>query len=453
MTIVYDDAQNKLANLIFPGASSDKLAIILREASRTQDSGPNTLDVAIIGDSYAGHNTSNVNGTSNWGVNTGNRYMAYGYLSMLRMISRQSFNFDGTNNYGVVGETTPQILLRIAGMLQNSTAQTIFYQGGINDRGTANLTLQQTKDAVSTSFNMILDTGRTLFVPVPGPVGDSSFTSQRLSATQVANHLMYRRWLNETYSNTPGVSVIDTYPGIADVTSTTGDAVVGQLYEGLHPSTGGANTYATNIKPVTSLIYPPRETVLFGSNSDIYGASNPNGSLTGNPFVTGTGGTPGTGGSGSIADSWTGGNGGDTGHTRTYSKVTSNGKAWQQCVFAGTPTSSGDAVVALQNFTSNIAVGDNLRAVCEVEWDASVTGIQTFRLRIVDTGSFVNVGVDMDYSGSIGFWPTSAGSGILMTPPGMITSTNQRVALEARLISGTACAGTIRFRSMGVMKL
>lgn len=418
---------------------------------------PYNRQVAILGDSITQHNTYNVDGTSNWNASTryGNRYIAFGYATWLRFLTYVGFDLDGASNFGVVGDTLPMILARTDAALLASNAATWFVMGGINDRGAGALTLQNSIDALTSIVNKIIAAGRLVVIFIPMPCGDANNSGNRLSATQLKRHMAFRRWIMENYASTPGVEVVDTWRYFADPNSTVGDAIIGLTYDGIHPSPAGAYAVAKAALPVVNLLFPPRFGFLLASNSDLYDATeNIPGSLLSNPMMNGTAGTVGTGGSGSLADSWSGGNGGDTGHTRTYSKVVSNGFNMQQCVFAGTPTSNGDAAILLQTVSAgNLAINDVLRGVCAVEVDAGVTGIDSFRLRIVNTTGFVNAGVDGDYSGSMLYWPTEAVAGALMTPPSVIPNTTIRMELDARLKTGVACAATIRARAMGVIKV
>lgn len=427
----------------------------LTAAQLTQQ--PYNRKVAILGDSITQHNTYNVDGTSNWDSTTlyGNRYIGFGYTSWLRFLSFQAFRFDGASNFGNVGDTTEQILARTDDALTKSDAATWFIMGGINDRGAAAFTLSQTQVALTSIINKVLAAGRLAVVFVPTPAGDANNAGNRLSATQLKRHLSVRRWLMETYSHIPGVVVVDTWRYFADPNSTVGDAIIGLTYDGIHPSPAGAYAIAKAALPAINLLFTPRYGYLPASNSDLFDATdNIQGSLLLNPMMNGTAGTLGTGGAGSLADSWSGGNGGDTGHVRTYSKVVSNGFNTQQCVFSGTPTSNADAAILLQTVSAgNIAIGDTVKAVCAVEVDAGVTGIDSFRLRIVNTTGFVNAGVDGDYSGSMLYWPAEAVTGAWMTPHSKLTTTTIRVELDARLKTGVASAATIRARALGLLKV
>jgi hypothetical protein len=228
------------------------------------------------------------------------------------------------------------------------------------------------------------------------------------------------------------------------------------FYDDLHPGPAGAYALAKVFKPIFDLIFPKRPFFSPVANTDVYdAANNPTGSLLLNPMMAGSNASGmGTGGSGFIADNWSGGNGGDTGHARTYSKVTSNGVGMQQIVFSGTPTSNADAAALIQTVTpANLAIGDVLRGCVAIEVDAGVTGIDSFRLRIVNTTGFVNAGVDGDYSGSMLYWPTEAVAGAYVTPPSVIPATTIRMELDARLKSAVPCAATLRATKMGLIKV
>lgn len=431
---------------------------------------PYNRSVAVLGDSISQHNSLNGNAGANsngtWNASLyGNRYISFGYMSWLRYLSRNAFDFDGNSNFGVVGDTTAQILARTAAALTASNAATWFVMGGINDRGASPLTLAQSQSNIAAIVQMVLNAGRIVVLMVPTGSGDTSNTGQRLTSTQLLIHQQFRRWLFETYSATPGVILVDTWPAYTDPASTLGDNIVGRTYDGLHPSPDGAFRLASLLLPVANMLFPPRS-FLPASASDVYDATNnPNGALNLNPLFTGTGGTAGTQGSGTIATSWLGTNGGETSHTRVYSQpsatsfnsVTYPGgisKTWQQCVVAGTPSSTADVNLLYQS-VSSLVVNGVYRAQAEIEVDSGSTGIIALFLRVYNSSDFTIGGIDMHYSGSQLYLPNVAHGGTLLTPPIQWAgpTTGATVALTARLASGVAAALTVRARSMSFVRL
>lgn len=450
-----------MGQIIPPYATSTAAQALLRPYNRT---------VAVLGDSITQHNTLNGNAGANsngtWNAsNYGNRYISFGYMSWLRYLSRNAFDFDGNSNFGVVGDTTAQILARTPGALAASSAATFFLMAGVNDRGAAALTLAQSQANLAAIVQLVLNAGRILVLMVPTCAGDSNNTGNRFSASQLLIHQQFRRSILETYSATPGIVVVDTWAAYADPTSLLGDNIVGKTYDGLHPSPDGAFRLASQALPVVQTLFPPRS-FLPASASDIYDVTNnPQGARSLNPMFTGTGGAPGTQGSGPVATSWLGTNGSETGHTRVYSQPVTNSfngqnyaggnsKTWQQCVFSGTPTSTQD-VSFLYQAVSGFSIGNTLRAQAEIEVDAGCTGIIALFLRVYNSSDFSIGGVDMHYSGTQLYYPSVAHSGTLLTPPILLPgpTTGLTMALTARLASGVACSLTVRARAASLIQL
>lgn len=438
---------------------------------------PYNRKVAILGDSIEAHNT--INGVVNWSSsNYGNRYISFGYMTWLRFMSGQAFDFDGNSNFGVVGDTSDMILARTDAALAASDAATWFLMLPINDRGSANLPLATSQANISAIVSKIINAGRVLVLMTPTASGDTATdpntatanTGRRLSATQVKLNNACRRWMIDTFSSMPGVYVVDAYGAFVDPVSTVGDNLVGETYDGLHPSPSGARKLAQLLLPVCSSLFPPRP-FLPTDISDVYDAvNNPAGVVNPNPMMTGSvalAGTQATG-TGTIATSWFGTNGGDSGHGRVYSKVTTtvdvNGqkypggisKDWQQVVLSGTMGATADINVLYQNsFGSNLNVGDTIYGVMEIEVDDGMTNIDTLCLRIYNGTDFTIGGIDMHYSGKMLYMPTKAFGGIMKTPPILLpasTLTLTTIALTARALSGNAIAGTIRARCGALRK-
>lgn len=422
--------------------------------------GPPNRRVACLGDSISQHNT--INAATNWTGQYGNRYISFGYLSWLRFLSNQAFDFDGNSNFGVVGDTLPLIQARTDVALAASDAGTWFVMGGINDTA---LTIGQSQDALRSIVQKILNAGRIVVLMVPPPSGDSGNTGQRMTATRLKVFNAFRRWMLYTYSSAPGVYVVDMWPALGDFTSTIGDNIVGRTYDGLHPSPEGAFRMAKMLLPVVNLIFPKRN-FLPSSSSDLYDATdNPKGCVTPNPYLTGTAGTAGTGGSGNIADSWSGTNSGLTGLTRVYSKIAAatgfggvlyDGgitKDWQQCVIGNTPSGNADASILFLTSPAGLAIGDTVQGVAEIEVDSGTAGMDSLFLRLYNNSDFTIGGIDGHYSGSMGNLPADAFAGTLLTPPVLLTATTMTFALSFRCKSAVATTMTMRVRGIGLFKV
>lgn len=397
--------------------------------------------IALFGDSISAQNSSATSGFEN-----------YGYITWANQLSRQRFRFEHANNFGVGGNTTAQMLARIDDVIA-SDASTVVVFGGTNDRGSANLSYQDTVDNLTSIVTRLRLANKVVVFVTPLPRGDSTFTSNRLSGVQLANHLRVRQWIL-TWRGVAGVYVVDTWPNTAVESSATGDITLGYTHDGLHPNTTGAYYVGKAIATQALVNILPEPSILAASNADIYSADNPLGSVNLNPMFAGTAGSPATGGSGSLADNWSGTNAtGTTNVTRTYSKVTSGGKAWQQVVIGGTATTAEAAIdIARQiSLQASVVGGATYEGLMEYQVDASAANIMSLQLGLVVTdGTGTTTLWDGDRYTGTSVLPTEAFSGVLRTPRITMPAsgiTDVRLRVSCYLVNGQAPSGTIRLRA------
>lgn len=408
--------------------------------------------VAVLGDSRTAGATS---GTENAPV-----WENASYINWARFLVGQRFDFPWANNFGVGGDTTPMMLARLPAALSSSDAGTFVVFGGTNDRGSANLTADETISTLTTIRNMILDAGRLVIFIAEIPRGDTTYTSNRLSGNQLAYHLRVHQWLLDQRSQ-PGCYVCDAWGVVGVENSATGDIIPGYTTDGLHPGTVGHSVIGEKLASTLAQIFDPVD-LLVTSNADVFSAANPNGCLLANPMFDGTSGTPGTGGSGNLATSWGGaGTSSASGVTRTYSKVTSGGKSWQQVVLSGTASGAlpSLAVVRQIGLHTNISAGDRIEGSCEVEWETGHSNIIGVRLRIQVLSASTTVADirDMDIRDISNPLPTGARSGILRIQPFQIqpglSFDDVRYSVTVEGVDASALALTMRVRAMSLRKV
>lgn len=408
--------------------------------------------MAVLGDSRTAGATSGTAGAPVWENNA--------WINWARFYSNQRFAFPWANNFGVGGDTTADMLVRLTPALMTCDAGLWVVLGGVNDRGTAAMTAAQTIANLTAIRDQILDAGRVVVFIAELPKGDSTYTSYRLTGTQLANHIRVRQWLLDQ-REVPGVYVCDPWPVYAVENSTTGDAIPGLMLDGLHPNIIGNALIGSRLATVLNGIYTPVD-LLPASNTDQYSADNPTGCLLVNPMFDGTGASVGTGGAGNLATGWSGaGTTAANGITRTYSKVTdSNGIKWQQTVLSGTAAGANPSVQILRQISlhSNVSPGDVLEGVAQVEWEtghANITSIQ-FRLQALDGSNSVFDVRDMDQRDSSVTIPSGAGAGILRLQPFTVPAvsfTDLRFSLTVNGADSSAMGLTIRTRAMALRKV
>ena len=409
---------------------------------------PSNRSIAILGDSRTFQCTAE----------TATEYskMSQGYIGWLQYLTRQRIDFELDDNYGVSGENTAQMYARIPEMLRSTDAGAIIFLGGTNDWSygftALGATSGQPPGGTDTLVNLeaiytaIRNGGRICIMMAEMPRGDSTNTSSRLSASNLKRQNKVREYVLNL--NEFGVYTVDPWQYLALANATNGDCIEADFKDGLHPNASGAYYTALALQPLIESLYSPVN-ILPQANSDVYDASlNPLGCLNSNPVMDGTGGTKNTGASGNLADNWS--ENATPGFTRTYSKVTSGGKTWQQVVLGGTATATGISV--RQVITPGLlTVGDRIQAVCELEMDVDVSNIVAVSLQILDNGT-ISSG-DMRPTDTTMRIPAVATSGILETPIYTITSTTIQIQIFMQVVAASNPVGTLRFARVSLRKI
>jgi lysophospholipase L1-like esterase len=238
-------------------------------------------------------------------------------------------------HYGVGGDDTAELLARWSAVLADE-ADTIVLMIGANDRGSADFTLQQSIDNVTSMITQANTAGKVIILGNEMPY--NAITGQ-----QRTNHFDFHTWLTsaptlfnnvygwDSWSTTidPATEITQTYqwlPGLAD--------------DGLHPNVEGGKVFGTSLGAAVTSTLPAVDY----STPWVSGESVPNPALNLNPGMTGTGGTKGSTGSvtGSVADSWRGDfAASDTSGVCVCSKETIGGIEYQVLTFSGTVGSTG----------------------------------------------------------------------------------------------------------------
>jgi len=376
--------------------------------------------------------------------------LAQGWIGFLQFLANQRFDFDINDNYGVSGNTTADMLARTPAMLAavaaGSQAGTLMVLGGTNDRG-AGISYAQSVANLTAIRDLALAAGKIVIFFNELPRGDAGNTGNRLTATQLRDHLRLRQWFVEQRS-IPGVYVVDMWAQTADPTSATGDVLSALFKDALHENPTGAYYMAVQALPLIQQLFAPIDLLPY-TTADKYDATNfPTGCLNDNPMMNGTAGTiNGTGGSGSLADSYSE-NAGPT-WTRAYSKVTSNGKAFQQIVLGGTGTTGGCAMRQVIT-AGNLAIGDKVYAVADVEIDANAANISQLALQLLDNNT-VTAGDFRRALSTEAFPNVGAIKGVMRTPIYTLTSTTLQLQFEMKVLVA-AVAATVRVGRIAVRK-
>lgn len=426
------------------------------ELSTLTGSRPRNDRIAILGDSRTAGCLVN-DGTTL--CNTSQSWISYALA-----ISNQRAVHNGvTMNFGVPSDTLDQMLTRLPAALTSSDAGLWIVYGGTNSAssnvvaGDINTPSSMIGTAIQIQ-NLILNAGRICVWLDETGRGDSTFTSARLTATQLLNFNSFQKWVR-SQRDVSNVYVVPTYASFSDPTSTTGDAVLGNAYDGLHPATPGAYAMAVPLSGLINSLYPATS-VLCASNSDLYDATNNiRGSLVSNPLLDGTGGTinvPASGtATGSLATGWANLVTSATGLGLVYSKVASNGLNWQQVVISGTPTLASPSVDLIRSTPTagNMTIGDVVEGLVQFEIDAGASNVKCLFPFLFDSTNSKSYADLLNARSEQISIPAVAHAGIMRIPPITLLSTNLRFSVQARGFQNQAMALSARFRMLELRKV
>lgn len=201
--------------------------------------------VALVGDSIVQNNSA---------LNIGLR--AHGFWSHVNSMLGGVWDFRLENNFGRGGDTSTMQLATYDSVV-NSGCGLHIIAVGTNDRGSANMTAQQTIDNIKAMIKRSREeAGALVEVVCPRPRGSVGNTgSKNLSATQLTNHKIVRDWIMSI--NQAGVYPTDTWTTLVDPL-TEGFIKTGFTIDDLHPNQLGAFNDAVPIAATLSKISPTR---------------------------------------------------------------------------------------------------------------------------------------------------------------------------------------------------
>lgn len=412
--------------------------------------------IAILGDSRTDQCTSSTS------------LRSAGWLHHLKALvwQRIEFRFDlsqtpVSDNFGVSGQRSDQILARVDDMLAATDASVIIAYGcSVNDRLQGRDWETFTLPNLRSIQSKIIDAGRIIIWVTDTLSGDATFASFRLTGAQLRYHQRTRQWMLDQVTE-PGVYVADPRQHWDLATSLVGYNKLLYTLDGLHPISLGAYWLAKSTQPIIEALFPPRA-ILPTSNSDQYHATdNPKGCLNSNPLLDGTSGTLNNGGgtncSGVLATGYTCTAGADaTGTTAVYSKET-DGR--QKVVLAGT-TSAGTAsnqyeIIKTINLVPLLSAGDIIEAVLDLDIAEGMANIWQLGLNIQAQGGVTINSWDGIALTTEGPLPGNARRLIYRTPRVQIPvgTTTLYARLVASLIPSTTVAATLTMGAISVRKV
>lgn len=243
---------------------------------------PRNSKVAVVGDSIAYGN-----GFASSATNV--KLYAKGYINWAAFLGRQRWTFDNSDNFGVAGDNTNDVMARIDAALAATTAGTIILDCLTND-GPNGVSLAQSKANYQALIAKIQTVGRICVCITPRP-RDIAASGLTMTAAQYRDHLARRDFVLGLHDPGRGIYVVDMWRYLADPASTNGAMKAGYAYDGLHPGLLGGYWGGKALAELFgegrgSGLFPFRD-VLVAQNSDVFNASYPRGCVNSNPMMQG----------------------------------------------------------------------------------------------------------------------------------------------------------------------
>lgn len=405
--------------------------------------GPRTM--AVLGDSIS---AQGFGGSSAGGWT----FASVGYADWAVFLSRQRVNLLPTSNHGVSGETSAEVLARIADVVALAPGVCVVL-AGTNDIGT--LTPAQTVANLGTIYDTLRSAG-IFVIAVPILPRGSLSTAEQGKIQQVNKWVRLQRLTRRNFAIADcELAYIDLATGIPKTTMSA---------DGTHPIVYGAWALGNEIATIINAIYPD-SSLPFINRLDVYSATdNPGGNLlAGSVGLTeGTTGTLSNGPTGSLATSWSA-NGVNlpSGVTAVFAKVTkADGRSFQQITFGGTYNLASPVSfnVTAPSVHASCAAGDTLELSCELEADSGIAFLSGAQLLIdVATPSGNPVPIDM-VANNTHLLPPVAFSGVMKTPkvtlPGTPTLVRPTLRFTPQGVGGSSVlAGVVRFGCVSIRKV
>lgn len=432
----------------------------LISATAMQSSGAAGPSLAPARLAIDGHSFADYEDGSTGGPPQGRRRSSRGIGGWLQLLTGGKISCLLSRDFGVNGQTSAQIAARVAATVSGSVDCGGFLVPGslqINDRGSANLTLQQSIDATITYFDALVATNKPVFYSLTTPRDATLMTnSDANGVAQTTNFLNFLEWertgLPARYGSKITTSdVFDQFvdparsPRVSPIGGVTGGGR-NPTTDGTHPSPSAAFTMANDLAPKVlaqtpaSLLVDPITALLTGRTNLV---ANPALANTGTPGTTSGGGSvTGTVPTGDVVVS-------NSGHaaTITIDKVTPTG-TWLE--ISDTYTGSGGAdSPEFRIAIGAIADGDIIQFAVEVEMDVPSGALIELMAGVrIGTSGTTYIAAEEYRTSSLDFMPLTAYSGILICEPVTISGLGASTpSFIVRIASGAAVsAGTFRIK-------
>lgn len=395
-------------------------------------------------------------------------------LSWICALSYQTFRYRFANNFGVSGDTTAGMLLRIDTVIA-SPARVVVMMAGVNDFTSATdiNTIENYKllyarlQAAGKQVIHLMETGVGTVAASIGIGGSAAAGNGPLTTAQQKKQQRAIDWLHNEAPKY-GVIVIDASAKVIDPALTTYAPAPGMSDDGLHLTPRAAHAIAAEF---VRRVLPLR---VLGDVRSYYNAKSydavlvPYGNLLPNPRLAGTGGTfPGMDAGSVVADNRALTMNNSAGLTTMLASKAVDTDGWplQRIVLAGTPSATpsldlrvnGSTTVTTGLYSGDLAPGDKVQMIQQVSVPAGMEGVRAIKplLRVNYGAGDVDTAMWSPISGQ-GFMPNVAWDGLLASEPipiqaGTIASLSFRTYED--LQTGAVVASTLNLGATELRKV
>lgn len=395
------------------------------------------LRFAVLGDSR----------TANAWAAGGKLTQPRSYPFWVELFSRGAARFVGAWNYGIAGQNTDQILPRAA-TAAATDADAVVILCGVNDAlGAASLA------NIQLMVNTIVAAGKYAVVVAELPRGDTGASAW--AAPRILQHWRLHQGLLAMAAQ-PGVRAIDAMSTVLDPASPIGDFLPGYSYDNLHLRCIAALTVGRSIASAVADVCRTQAPLLLTNVDAFSSTDNRTGNLVANGMMAGTGGTLQGVATGVVADSWQVSS--TSGMSATASKVARpDGTSFQQVTFSGAAEDAAQIVQLKVDIpASNIAVGDIVEFIAEIEVDAGSVEMYGPDMQLIVNGAsdILSVGYNRAESATSPM-PSVAYGGVYRSQPHAFTATptSLQLSIQCQGKQGALSSGTFRVARASLKKV
>lgn len=334
-----------------------------------------------------------------------------------------------TNNAGIGGNTTTQMLARIQTDVIAFHPKYCFVLGGTNDIATVGSSTLAIANLTAIYAALKAAGIQVIAATIP---------PHSIALSSPADWYLFNKWIRD-YGNSNGHIVIDLAAQILSATDNRVLAVVGTLVDEVHLALLGAVLMGVEVARVLTALVPPRP-VLPCSNFDTE-------NLVVNPLMTGSVAIAHSGVSGVVATSFDVKQVGASGTVGSKVAATDTLGAWQQITYSGA-AADGTAWIE-QAITPAPTPGDRMVAYCEYQVDAGLAAkVNLHALTPIGTATNrFDAQSSLPGASAVAQIPAT---GIMRT--GIFTMPSDGTALTLQF-SLVGASGTVRARRFRIVKL